>query len=281
MDMSIIHTVYNRAVHTKAILPRFELNAKRHPNINFELIILDGGSNDETQRVVYEFMDRNTVKVKYIYVGFGKWINPSLPRNIALRHVNGRIICVTDADHWVGENFVSGAYRAFEDMSDDKISLAMVWDTCESQFMSPAKINKKLLHPNMANHTNILELYDIFQIPQRKPKSAWIISFPRIVVPLIGGYCEDFKGQQWGRDEDIFLLMAQELLETTTAYHKEFAALHLCHSVEQFGIKRDVQHNHKIFTMKKGILSLTITENRLHDWGRIPLGIEYYVKTNY
>ena len=280
MQLSVIHTTYNREEHLKAILPRFELNAYRHPEIDFELIILDGGSSDRTKDVTLEFMNRETVKTKYVHVGFGKWTNPSLPRNIALRHVEGRIGCTMDADHWVGQDFVSGAYRAFQDKSDNVISLAMVKDSNKAK-IPWIKVNEALLNPLMEKNCNILEFYEFVGIPVASTHSAWIVSYPMNVARKIGGYCESFSGGNWGRDEDIFLLMMQRFLRITKEYYKEFAAIHLCHEVKRFNIERNSNHNHNIFAEKRDNLMRTIAENSATNWGQVPEGVEYYVERNF
>jgi len=281
MQLSIIHTTYNRAGHLERILPRFELNAKRHPDIDFEVVILDGGSSDNTAEVAKQFMKRETVKVKYVHVGFGKWTNPSLPRNIALRHAEGRIGCTTDADHWIGQDFIRGAYRAFEDGSDDKVSIGMVWDTNESRGVPWPKINNAILSSKLDDNLDILEFYRQVGIPIREPKSGWIVAYPMWAVEENHGYCEDFAGSDWGRDEDIFLLMLQERLQTTTEHHKEFAAIHLCHSVSEFGIRRNASKNHEIFKRKIDDLHAAISDNVMRDWGKVPEGVNYEVRQNF
>ena len=282
MDLSVIHTTYNRAHHLRAILPRVALNARRQPDIDFEFIIFDGGSNDETRQLSLEFLDRNVCKCKYLRVNFAKWVNPSLPRNIALRHAEGRIGCTTDADHWLGQDFITGAYGAYAgDKSDDQVSIGMVWDTSEARRLPWDKVNKALLSPHFEDNKNILELYGVFGIPIKKPKSGWIVSYPMWAVHEIGGYDEDFSGSMWGRDEDIFLLKLQHILKTTKDFHLDFAALHLCHDVRQFGIQRNATYNHVIFKEKLGDMDALIANNKARDWGQIPKGLEVELRRNF
>jgi len=279
-ELSVIHTTYNRANVLDTILHRFELNARRHPEIDFELVILDGGSSDRTQEICKTYLDRETFKLKYIYVGFGRWVNPSLPRNIALRHAVGRIGCTTDADHWIGQDFVRGAYRAFRNDAEDAVSIGMVWDTNEARKLPWPKVNEALIN-SCRDDLNILRLYDTFGVPIREPKSGWIVAYPMQTVFQIGGYDEDFAGSHWARDEDIFLLKLQYYLQTTKEHHLEFSAFHLCHDVTQFGITRDSRYNHQIFVSKCEDMDRTIQEGKNHAWGQIPSGVEYYVKQNF
>lgn len=280
LDLSIIHTIYNRYNHTRAILPRFEFNHERHPEIDFELVVLDGGSNDGTEQLCLDFLGNTKIKMKYIRANFGKWTNPSLPRNIALRYVEAPICVTTDADHWVGQDFVSGAYRAFADGSMDKVSIGMVWDTSESQQICWNHINDALLN-KLSLNTDIIELYEIFGIPIKEPKSGWIVAYPMWAAKLIGGYCEKFTGSNWSREEDVFLLSLQTILKTTKEYCKEFSAIHLCHTVEQFGIQRNSHHNHQIFKKILEDLPKTIRENKWENNGKIPPGINFYVRSNF
>jgi glycosyltransferase involved in cell wall biosynthesis len=280
IDLSILHTTYNRAHFLSAVLHRFELNAQRHPEVDFELIVLDGGSSDSTQEICREFLDRETFKLKYVHVGFGRWVNPSLPRNIALRHAVGRIGCTTDADHWVGQDFVKGAYGAFRNDVEDAVSIGMVWDTNEARKLPWPKVNEALIN-TCQDDLNILRLYDAFGVPTREPKSGWIVAYPMSTVFQIGGYDENFEGNHWGRDEDIFLLKLQYFLKTTKEHHLDFAALHLCHDTKQFGIQRNPNYNHEIFVKKRDNIEQAIEEAADREWGRIPAGVESYVWSNY
>lgn len=282
IDISVIHTTYNRIQHLPIVLKRFELNQLLHGDkINFELIILNGGSNDGTEEYINQWLPTTNLKAKHVMVNFGTWINPSLPRNIAFRHATGRIVCNTDADHWVGENFIIGAYEAFKNGRDDCISLGMVEETYKSQRYNWAHINKWLIEFGEDEQPSILQLYKRWKMPQHALQTAGMCAFPAWALHEVGGYCEDFKGPHWGREENLMLDMLSQILNITQEHYRKFAAIHLSHSVRPFGMYRHPQHNHPIYLAKKANILKTIKENKGHDWGRIPEGVQSYVKKNY
>ncbi|MBQ4821779.1 glycosyltransferase [Aquimarina sp. MMG016] len=98
MKFSIITITYNRA----HLIGETIESVLYQTYSNYELLIIDDGSTDDTKNVVNEFIKTNPDKIKYFYsekIGF-----PSKLRNIGLRNSIGDIISILDSDDiWLPE----------------------------------------------------------------------------------------------------------------------------------------------------------------------------------
>ena len=78
---------------------------------NFELIIVDDGSTDETKSIVYEYS--SDTRIKYVYQNN---TGVSSARNKGILESNGDYICFVDADDVVSPNFL----KTFDDILNKK-----------------------------------------------------------------------------------------------------------------------------------------------------------------
>lgn len=102
---SIITTTFNRGyVVWKAIQ-----SAQRQTFPYFELLVVDDGSTDNTEKVVAEF--QKDPRIKYFKI---KHSGGSQARNYGLKKAKGQIITYLDSDDYVYENFLSVALEYFE-----------------------------------------------------------------------------------------------------------------------------------------------------------------------
>jgi glycosyltransferase involved in cell wall biosynthesis len=273
VDLTIIHTTYHRLLHLKAFLGRLELNKMRNPHVDFECIVLDGNSPDGTREFMESYLERAPFKLRYIFVPFNGWTNPSLPRNICLRYADGEICCSTDADHWISEDFIYYALEPYRNGISNALNFAMVHDSSKSLAFPPTKINQFLLNEKVVSEANIITMYDQFRIPKKEPKSEWIIAYPREAAIEAGGYDEEFAGKNWARDETMFGFALHEVgLKDYKEDYLKFAAIHLWHDVANMGIRRNSAKNHKIFQEKLKNIGEVVAKNRKKKWGTAPVG---------
>ena len=93
---SIIIPTYNRS-----LLVRRCLESLSNQNYkNFEVLVCDDGSVDDTQAVVNEFS--NLIDVKYFFNE--TWGGPASPRNIGIKHAASDWVCFLDSDDWYFAN---------------------------------------------------------------------------------------------------------------------------------------------------------------------------------
>lgn len=86
---SIIVTTFNRSAFLKATIDSILAQTYQ----NFELIIVDDGSTDNTQEIIRSYSDS---RIKYIYSS--NWGGPAKPRNIGIEKANGMYIAFCDDD---------------------------------------------------------------------------------------------------------------------------------------------------------------------------------------
>lgn len=90
--VSVIIPTYNRGNQLRICLKSLQEQSFK----NFEVIVCDDGSTDNTAAVIEEFKD--LLDLKYIQdVNFG---GPARPRNNGLKEAKGEIIAFLDSDDW-------------------------------------------------------------------------------------------------------------------------------------------------------------------------------------
>jgi len=102
--VSVIMPAYNAAAHIAEAIESVLIQNYR----NFELIIVDDGSTDDTKDIVTDFKDE---KIKYFYKDNG---GPSGARNLAISKAGGQYIMPLDADDKMTPDFIARHLHEFE-----------------------------------------------------------------------------------------------------------------------------------------------------------------------
>lgn len=89
---SIIIPTFNRGNHLIKCLKSLEKQSFK----NFEVLVCDDGSTDNTKEVIEEFK----VLLNLIYIYDTNFGGPAKPRNNGLKKVNGEFIAFLDSDDW-------------------------------------------------------------------------------------------------------------------------------------------------------------------------------------
>ena len=87
---SIIIPTYNRATKLKMLLDSF----LKHHYSNYELIICDDGSIDNTSQIIDSY--KSKLNIKYFYSP--NWGGPARPRNIGINNASHEWLCFLDSD---------------------------------------------------------------------------------------------------------------------------------------------------------------------------------------
>jgi glucosyl-dolichyl phosphate glucuronosyltransferase len=113
VDISVVITTYNRC----AMLPAAIESMLRQdaPDVNYEIIIVDNNSTDDTRQVVESFITRGHRNVRYIFEANQ---GPSHGRNAGIANAKGRIIAFTDDDVRPAMDWLSNIKRAFDSNPD-------------------------------------------------------------------------------------------------------------------------------------------------------------------
>ncbi|MBR2136654.1 MAG: glycosyltransferase family 2 protein [Alphaproteobacteria bacterium] len=103
---SIILPTYNRA----AYLPRAITSVQGQTFTDFELIIVDDGSTDNTKEVVRRFQENDP---RIIYIDSGQNYGVSHARNLALQAAKGKYVVMLDSDDMFFPPLLATEYKFF------------------------------------------------------------------------------------------------------------------------------------------------------------------------
>ena len=113
MKYSIVIPTYNRARDIEMTL---ESLSELKTNSDWEVVIADNNSSDDTESVVRAAMKSFPTKLQYVFEGEQ---GRSAALNAAIRASSGEIILTTDDDVRVDPNWLEAATRAIEDRGYD------------------------------------------------------------------------------------------------------------------------------------------------------------------
>lgn len=102
--VSVIMPAYNAAKYLKAAIESVLIQNYR----NFELIVADDGSTDQTRKITEGFKDE---KIKYVHKDNGGLASA---RNFGLKNSSGSMVVLLDADDMMAPNYISSHLEAFE-----------------------------------------------------------------------------------------------------------------------------------------------------------------------
>lgn len=106
MQLSVIIPTYNRAEILKECLER--LTKQKFMNNEFEIIVVDDGSSDNTKAVVEQAQKSGSVEILYLYQ---KNQGQGIARNYGLRYAKGSIVTFIGDDILVLPDFVQQHIR--------------------------------------------------------------------------------------------------------------------------------------------------------------------------
>ncbi|HKV25997.1 MAG TPA: glycosyltransferase [Candidatus Acidoferrum sp.] len=128
MDITVILCTWNRAKMLAIALASIEACVAR-PQIQWEVLVVDNNSSDDTRAVCESFVERNPGRFRYLFEGKqGK----SYALNAGVQNSKGRILAFTDDDLTVDANWIEALYETFEQQNCAGVGgkIVPVW-TCE------------------------------------------------------------------------------------------------------------------------------------------------------
>ena len=114
IELTIFTPSYNRA-HT---LPRLYESLKQQSNQNFEWLIVDDGSSDDTESLVKRFMNDDVLSIRYIkQENAGK----QAAWNNAVLNARGKLFCGVDSDDALANSHnVEDIFSKYANLLDDE-----------------------------------------------------------------------------------------------------------------------------------------------------------------
>ncbi|MGX7595069.1 glycosyltransferase family 2 protein [Planococcus plakortidis] len=114
--LTIFTPTYNRGY----TLERLYKSLLRQTNKNFEWVIVDDGSTDNTRELVSEWINDGFISIRYLYqVNRGKHI----AHNLGVEHANESLFTCLDSDDWFYDDTVEFVLNLYSSLAD-KNSLA-------------------------------------------------------------------------------------------------------------------------------------------------------------
>lgn len=243
MDLSIIIPTYNRS-NTLINGLKYLTSQKNTENINWEIIIVDDGSNDDTFEKV-KSMKKYLTNLKYVFLPRTKNSSRSRARNFGAKESMGDYISFLDSGMVVPDNYIYTTYIELNKDNTDKVLLHYFYGV----FKSYDDCTKKII--DTINPQNVSSVIDkikneptwrdyrehIFALQENNINliAPWVlgwggaISMSRKAFMHVNGFDENFMG--WGgEDSDLsFRLMKKDV---TFKFIKKAYALHLPHDNE-------------------------------------------------
>lgn len=118
MTLTIFTPTYNRAY----ILPKLFESLQSQTSKDFEWLIVDDGSSDNTKDLVEDFKSKANFKITYIYQeNQGKHV----AINTALRNINTSYFVIVDSDDYLKNNAISIIYEKLATIKDSKTIIGL------------------------------------------------------------------------------------------------------------------------------------------------------------
>lgn len=109
--ISIITPSYNRA----NLLPKAYESLKQQTSKNFEWIIVDDGSKDNTNEVVKNFIEENQLEIKFIQKENG---GKHTAVNIGVKEACGELVLILDSDDWLTNDAIETVIKDWQEYKD-------------------------------------------------------------------------------------------------------------------------------------------------------------------
>ena len=113
MDISIIVPVYNTESYVSSCIE----SILSQTFSNYELIIIDDGSNDKSREICDEFAEKDDRIKVYRQRNSG----PSVTRNVGLKLAKGKYVAFIDSDDWIQPHYLEMLYQKTEEESLDVV----------------------------------------------------------------------------------------------------------------------------------------------------------------
>lgn len=175
---------------------------------DFEIIIVDDGSTDNTQEVVEAF---NSNKIRYIRQENSG--GPSRPRNVGVQHARGKYISLFDSDDLMSRNKLAEAVAFLERYSDVGLLFAN-FDVCNERgesfpgtFLDEFQTFRDLPKKQVGEKWFVIEsavAYENLFCQNFIGTSGTVI--PKTVFLSVGGFDESIAGPE---DRDMWLRISR------------------------------------------------------------------------
>lgn len=185
--ITIFTPTYNRA----KLLDRVYQSLKNQTNLEFEWLIVDDGSNDDTKSVVDGFIAKGILNIRYLYKENG---GVSSAMNYGIAHTENEIFFRVDSDDFLKEDAIAQIYAHWSSVrNDDKMSgLVFLTETTDGKLFGTHPFKDKF----KTNYFEYRFVHGAVGDRAEVTKTAVLKQFP---FPLFEGekFCPE--GVMWNR----------------------------------------------------------------------------------
>lgn len=248
----------NRYERINMIFQRLELNKQRHPNIEFEYIIVDDSLNSEYK----DLSQQNwSFRVKYINLPLTEpYPNPAYMRNVGFRIAQGNIFSMIDADHFVHEDFVKGILEA----PYPCLNTGFMIDTSKGVNWITSfgpKINQTLIdEASSARFEDCMKLCGI-KGPVKWAK-VWLASYPADTFLSINGYDEKYtRGYCYDKTAEVLTKNGYKLIKDVDIDEEVWTLNPSTHQGEWQAVQKKYEYNYngEMYRFKNLLMDLSVT----------------------
>lgn len=118
--ITVLTPTYNR----EKTLKRAYESLLSQTNKDFEWIVVDDGSTDNTKSLIESFINENKLDIKYIYKTNG---GKHTALNVGTSEANGELLLILDSDDYLSNDAIELSYEYWEKYKDDKSICGMTF----------------------------------------------------------------------------------------------------------------------------------------------------------
>lgn len=158
MEKEIFITVFTPTYNRQKLLARLYDSIKRQNFLNFEWIIVDDGSTDNTSSIVEAWAKESNFDIRYFYQeNSGKHI----AINKGVNEARGELFFIVDSDDWLSDNALQDIWQVWRSIpKDQRILLAGISGLCA--YKDGRIVGTKYPLDSMySDHIEIRTFYDV------------------------------------------------------------------------------------------------------------------------
>lgn len=120
MKFSVIVPTYNSEKYITELLN--SLAKQDFPKTEFEVVVVDDCSTDQTLQIVEKYRNKLNLKVSQLETNSG---GPGKPRNVALKQAEGEFVLFVDSDDYINKETLKDAAAFIDEHHSDVLLIKM------------------------------------------------------------------------------------------------------------------------------------------------------------
>jgi len=213
--ITVLTPTYNRGY----VIKQAYESLIRQTNNDFEWVVIDDGSTDETKKIVDKFIKEKKIKIRYIYKENG---GKHTALNVGINKAKGQLILILDSDDYLSDNAIELVNKYWKKYKDNKKICGMtflrklsnpfykekLFKECISNMIDFKYNNSNLADMCEVMRTDVLKKYPYPVFPNEKFLSEVIVTgeiaekYDTAYIPIeiyYTEYLEDGLSKNWFR----------------------------------------------------------------------------------